>query len=740
MPQVPLYKREVGSNLTPTPYKHVQLNGDMFGQNVNAAMGNLGNSAGNFVDAMVKLKDRIDDTKLLEAKNLSSEWVQKNLLDKENGYFYKTGKDAYGGSEALLADYDKTMNDFIEHAGLSPKNKKMAQLSLTQMRQPIMNQMYAHDYKQGVEWSNNVASDSLNNYMTDAINSRNDNNVINNGLSNALKVIEWQGELQHWDKSTVEAKKKAYTENFLENVLNAKLGEGSLSAGEFFEQNKNYFNPDKLASLVGRVKQNELNYSARETALSLTNLSTEEAYKQINSISDAQTREAVERNYNYFTAQQDRVQRDKDNQISNEIMQEVYGLYDSGDYNLGEIMQKVNQADMSLEMKERVYKNLKEMQELENVGNNWADYNYLLDMAAENNEMFLKVNPATYNLNKEQYNKILEMQRSGKDVQFSTEVQLKKAVKELSGFNLVNQRGLSNTEYQQDVIKFLSKLERLQGKAFDLKHIDNGEIANILSNFEYKNENEKNTHIDETKELWMRAKKDGEIYDRVAYQYANFKNQNKREPNAQEMYDMVKRSYNAIETEYKTKALGKVDIITGYKRDIETTTSKPGETKVLTYFADKEVPKIARELGLKLTSVEGSRYRKGDKGGHGYGRKLDISMSEHNNTNRIRIFEAMLANPLVTSIGTSDPLLLKRFKGNTKIRNLTEYDKQYHIKHPNSKMNHIGHIDISLNTNFGGTVQGQDKPNTKNSTPAYMSSPSDKPLYMSSMKDRPKNI
>ena len=36
----------------------------------------------------------------------------------------------------------------------------------------------------------------------------------------------------------------------------------------------------------------------------------------------------------------------------------------------------------------KIYKNLKAMQELEGVGNNWADYNILLDMAAYNNEDF----------------------------------------------------------------------------------------------------------------------------------------------------------------------------------------------------------------------------------------------------------------------------------------------------------------------------------------------------------------
>ncbi len=706
MPQVPQYHREVSPQLTPMPYIKADVNADMFGENVYKAQSNLGKAAGEFLDGMMQIKERIDNTKILELANRSAEWEQQNLYDNENGYYRKTGKDAYGQSEALLKNYDQYMNDIVSKSGFSPIAKRKAAYQVAQMRNRVFEGVTKHDFTQGLEWSKTEAQTAQMNYLNTAVNLRNDPDGINKAIQSGYQAIEMQGEISHFDDSTINLMKMKYRSDVHEAVFSALLADGSLKASQYLEEHKAEIDPAKLPQYISAAKNNELSYTARATASGLLDLTTEQAYGRINAISDPQTRDATMREYSTLKSQQNQIQTERDNQLSNEIMQEVFQMRDSGNYSTSEIMTKVNRSDMSLEMKEKIYKNLKEMQELENAGNNWADYNILLDMAGENHEMFLQINPATYNLTKEQYNKILEMQRKGANVKYSSEVQLKEVVKEFSGFNPATQHDLSTNEYRNDLIKFLSKLERLQGEAFDINHIDKGELANIIQGFEYKDENAKNKNIDETKELWMRAKKDGEIYERAAYEYTAFKTENKREPKPDEIYEIVKRSYNAIETEYKQRAYGKITTIEGYQRDINNTIAKEGETKVLTYFADTEVPKLERELGLKLTSVQGSRYRAGDAGGHGKGRKLDISMSEHTTQNRIRIFEKMLANPLVTSIGTSDPVLLKRFAGNAKVRNLTNYDAQYQKLHPQSKMNHVNHIDISLNTTFGGVHQG----------------------------------
>ena len=83
-------------------------------------------------------------------------------------------------------------------------------------------------------------------------------------------------------------------------------------------------------------------------------------------------------------------------------------------------------------------------------------------------------------------------------------------------------------------------------------------------------------------------------------------------------------------------------------------------------------------------------------------------MAALNVAQRQLVFEKMLADPAVASIGTSDPALLKKYNNprNPKIRDLREYDANYKKSHPNTTMNHVNHIDISFDTRFGGTTQG----------------------------------
>ena len=384
-------------------------------------------------------------------------------------------------------------------------------------------------------------------------------------------------------------------------------------------------------------------------------------------------------------------------------MQEVYSAYDNGE-DISSIMRKVNISGMSLDQKEKIYNNLKTMQELEGAGNNWADYNILLDMAAYNNEEFKNINPANYNLTKEQYNKIVQMQRDVANNQYTPEVEMRKQLGGFTGFLPQTSNGIKTGEYKDELVRFLSKVERMQGEAFDFKNKE--QLQAIMEGFNYKDPNAVNKNIDETKELFARAKKHGEAYDLMAREYMYFKGQNKREPRPEEIYEMAKRSYNTIENEWRERDMGKLNRAQGIYDSVTSTSAKKGETKVLTYYADTRIPQISRELGIPLQVT--SRYRAGDSGGHGKGRKCDVGMASLNNAQRQRVFEKLLTEPAVASIGTSDPVLLKRYNSppNPKIRDLRSYDANYKKRHPNTTMNHINHIDISFDTRYGGNVQG----------------------------------
>lgn len=706
MARIPQYNRSVAPQNTPIGYLEGRANPMAFGAGQAQAMAGAAEALGNVSDGIFKLKDQYDKTKVLEISNMLDKYVNDTLNDKDNGYLYKTGKEAMGKSPEIMDGYDKYSDELIAKAGLWGEQAINVRDIAARKRIGLERYSEAHDKEESDKWQDSVYTDALTSVFSKAINGRNNPADIEKYKKDGFTILDNYALIKGWDKDpeTLAIKKKEYEGNFHAQILNAYLAEGSLKAGEYFNTHKDSFTPEVRTQYLQRIHTQEVDYKARATAATLTSKTPEEAYRYIDSIKNIDERNATENEYNRLLRHQEIAQKENDAKISNEIMQKVYSAYDNGG-DISSIMREVNTSNMSLEQKEKIYKNLKAMQELEGAGNNWADYNILLDMAAYNNEDFKNINPANYNLTKEQYNKIVEMQRKAGKNEYTPETEMRKAIGALTGFNIQTSNGLKTNEYKDEVVRFLSKVERMQGAAFDFKNTK--QLDAIMAGFNYKDATAPNKNIDETKELFARAKKHGEVYDLMAREYMLFKGQNKREPSPEEIYQMAKKSYNTIENNWKQRDLGKLNQAQGIYKNVSSVVPRKGETKVLTYYAETRIPQISRELGIPLQIT--SRYRAGDVGGHGHGRKCDVGMARLNVAQRQRVFERMLAEPAVASIGTSDPVLLKRYNNppNPKIRDLRNYDMNYKKNHPKENMNHVNHIDISFDTRYGGAQQGK---------------------------------
>ena len=66
-------------------------------------------------------------------------------------------------------------------------------------------------------------------------------------------------------------------------------------------------------------------------------------------------------------------------------------------------------------------------------------------------------------------------------------------------------------------------------------------------------------------------------------------------------------------------------------------------------------------------------------------------MSEQSAKNREKTVKALLESPGIKYVSTSDPNLLKKFKGNSKLRDFTSTDKKLGT-------NHVNHIHVTVNT------------------------------------------
>lgn len=699
MPQVPQYQRQVAPQVTPNEYVKLDVNQDMFGVNVSKAIGNVGNAIGEFGNAMADIKNRLDDTKILGMVNKSSEWEQQHLYDKQNGYYYKFGKDAYGQSEALLKDYDDYMKDYMKEMGFTPNAARRAQDTYMKTRERIMQGVTAHDYKQGVAWSNTEAETSKMNYINNAVNLRNNPDEISKSILSGYQAIEWQGELQNADEASIRLEKMKYRSSVHEAILDAYLGEGSLKAVEYLEQHKSEIRPEKLPQYVHAVKQTELTYTARNIASQYVGMPLEQVYSNINSISDPQTRDAVMREYNVLTNQQEAVQREKTNNFMNDMSNQLADALANGT-DPNELKQSILKSDIPFEAKEKQIKYINDCLELNQEVHLWNETEYIENLKRTDYEAFQKLDLSKFALTKSERQKYLEEQN--KVIEYSTQDQLRDIVKEFDTFFWAGKNGLDSGVYKDELIGMLARIERLQGAAFDIDHLDKNGLQSLIEGFGYKSDTVANKNIDETKELYMRAKAVAEVQERVARGYVNFKNQHKREPEPEEMFGLVQKIYNDVGRETKARTQAKIQRKTSMSNDINNTVvKKVGYTKVLTNFEEKTIPNLERDTGVKMKIT--STYRSTGKYGHEKGLKADVFPANPTKENILKSAEYLIASPDVEILFTSNPYVLARYGSNSKVHDARKYDASPEAK--KAKIEHVTHFDITLTKQFGGIEQ-----------------------------------
>ena len=541
MARIPQYNRSVAPQNTPYEYIKSNTNPDAFGANVAGAWGELGKAGLNFMDEVATLKANYDKTKLIEFSNSLDNWSNENLYDKDNGYFTKTGKEAMGKTPEIMEKYDKFADEYIAKAGFVAGWEKQARDIVARKRLTIERGVEGHDKQQTDAWQDAVYTDALKNVFSKAIQGRNNPESLDIYLKDGMTLLDNFAITKGWDKDPeiLAIKKKEFESGFYSQILDAYLAEGSLKAMDFFEQYKDKFAPEQQNQYLQKIHREEVSYNARANASYLINLSQEEAYNAIDNIENIDLRNATENEYNRLLRRQEAKQREIDARTSNEIMQKVYNAYETNNGDVSAIIREVNASNMSLEQKEKIFNNIQLMQKLEGAGDNWADWNILLDMAAFDNENFKTINPANYNLTKEQYNKIVEMQRKAASNEYTPEVELKKAIKGMfnPNFNIQGKNGLHKKEYEDAVVRYLANIERMQGKAFDIKNTR--QLEAIMAGFDYKDPNlppmqegesqeaykkrvEKFHNLDETKELYMRAVKEGQAEKLMAQEYMSF--------------------------------------------------------------------------------------------------------------------------------------------------------------------------------------------------------------------------
>ena len=680
MATVPQAHREVNPQLTPTPYKRAYINPEAFGEGVNRALGNMANALGNTADILGKIQARVDDTKILALTNHSNEFTQQYLYDKENGYFYKTGKDAYGGSEQILKDYDKYMTDYINSAKLSPAGKQRAMETYAKLKQPIMQSVTAHDYKQGVEWSKNEAEVAKANYLNNAINMRNNPEELAKSLHSGYQIIEWEGELQNLDAAAINSAKIQYRSDFHEAVLKAKLAEGSLTATDYLEEHKREILPDRLPHYLNAVKNNELRYKSVDIANEIIAKSpnVETAMQTADSIEDKDMSDAVMQRIKKHYSEQEFIKHESDKQLFSDFYNKALQAQQSG------IMLSYDDIPAGLDAHDQLslmnYINSNYKPETDN-----QVWEQLYNMSVNNAQGFANEDLNRYRgyLTEGDYKSFVKKQQDIKEGKFYSNIKdddkvLQEALKTIG----LKSDGKQESAFNE--IRGLTKeLEARKGRK-----ITDEELMNITNSLGYKGSDGVLLYKQIEKGM---AKRTGFLRDVMNdFVYYADKHNGELPPDA-EKYKIITNRLNQTQQEQKTQAQKTIEIYTGnsnYITQINAVTPKQNEQKVTTYFADTVAPQLSKKLGFDVRIT--SRYRNSAGSKHAEGRAVDVGMAKETPTQRIQIYEELVKLPYIKAIGTSDPNILAHFNGRTnKIVDETKYDRQHGT-------NHINHAHVTF--------------------------------------------
>ena len=679
MPQVPEYNRQVRLNGTPQPYQNYRLTEDMFGGGQAKALSNMGGGLNNLANAALKISEQIDDAKMLEMSNQIDQWEQDNLYNKDTGYYYKNGKDAVGKSGEIMKNFDDFVQEYKSKNKISPFNQSRMNSMIQNKKSRIYAGVNAHDVKQTGIWAETESQVGLDNAIKGMVNARNNPTIMQTQLNNAMKIIEWQGEMQNLDPDTIEAMKKQAKSSAYCSVLDSYISEGSLKAGEFFEQHKDEIDSKNHARYIGTIKNEETKYQARDLAEQIvsSSVSQEEAIQKAEAIQDIElsdmTVSRIKRHYSDQEHFRDLAEREALNGFYTKAVQ---AAQTGGVLSYDDIPDNI---DPNIKLSLMNYINTKGQPETDN-----QVWETLYNMSVNNAQGFAKEDLNKYRgyLSDGEYKNFLKKQQ---DIQagdyYTTIKDDDKMIKDALKAMRLTSDGKTASAFSE-IRAMTRELEARRGRK-----ITDAELQNITNSLGYKGDDGVQLYKQLERGMAQRA---GFIRDVINdFTYYQSKHNGEMPPDAEKL-KIINNRLNQKVQEKKTYAQQRVDGLKSNAitmRNIAYTTPIPNEQKVLTYFADNQIPEIGSQLGLNVTVTSRFRDQAGSK--HREGRAADVSMSEHSAQNRIRIYEKLLSLPTVQAIGTSDPVILTRFAGNRKIVDERRYDKQHGT-------NHVNHAHVTL--------------------------------------------
>lgn len=686
MPIIPQYNSNVSPDGKALPTQHYNITPEMTGETQARSLGNAADGLNQIALAVNQINELRDKTKVTQFNNDAEKWKQTVLLDKNSGYYTKLGQDASGKSEEVMKNYDDFVQDWLSKNRVSKKAMNDINSISTSKRTNILSGVTAHDLQQTNKWAETEGKLGIDNAITSAVSERNNPENIEKQVANVRQITTWQAGLQKLDEQSKQELLKSNISTLYTSVLDAKIQEGDLSAKDFFEKYKADIDPKFHSKYIGAIKNEQDKYTARELAKTIITGSQneQEAITKAEAIKDVNMSDSVLSRVKQHYSQEEFFKNQAQKEALNDFYSKAVSAAKNGTVLSYDDIPDSLAPDVKLSLMN--YVNSKGQPDTDN-----QIWESLYDMSVNNAQQFAKEDLNKYRgfLSDGDFKQFTKRQEEIKTGGYYTKIKdddkmINSALKAMGlGSNSALPYKGDNKDIAYSEIRSMTReFEARKGRK-----ITDNELQNIINSLGYKGSD--GTRLYKQMERGMREKT-GFVRD-VMNDFAYYQSKHNGEmPSDAEKYKIIQNRLNQKVQERKTQAQQTVSNYSynaSTMRNIAYTKAKPHEQKVLTYFADNQIPTISKQLGFKLTVT--SRYRNQAGSHHSEGRAADVSMSELSVRNRIRTYEKLLTLPNVQVIGTSDPNVLTHFAGNPKIVDERRYDRQHGT-------NHVNHAHVTL--------------------------------------------
>lgn len=678
MAQVPIVNQPtVKDALVPYQNENVNLNGDMFGENINKSIEQTGKGFLYLQRGLVDFKEQIDKTKTIEITSELDKYEQSLLYDKDNGYFYQTGKNAMGKSSEIMKSYSDYADELIKKSGLIGYSSSIAKNVIENRKTSIFKSVNTHDYQQTNTWQNEVFTDKLNNVLNRALLNRNDDKVLQSNYKDGLTVLELQAQALKWDDETLKIKKSEYASNYHIQVLSGLLSDGNLNAKTYYDIHKNEIVSDRHSALLRSINDNENRYKARSIVNDMIsrNLTLNDAYSEIDKINNIDLQNSVRSEYETKLREKDRLDTE---QLAVQSQASLDKINEALQTNPEKAYLAID-PNLPVDVITKQMNYIEQFRKYGDVKTSHSAYLELMEKMTYDAENFKKLDLNNY---------IADL--SSDDFKY-----FKKRQDEIGtmGFTVIqddNEMILSAIDNlgwwkfgKPDETMFFNQADTLF-REYELRHgkkIPESEMKNILDSLGYKDSKGVETY----KRLAEGMKLHTDFAKKIMNDFTYYEKVHKVMPPPEIKRKIIDERIKDFNREQKQKIQDKVNAVY----------AKPHETKELTYYGDTYLPQLGKDFGIKFTVVDNGRYNPRAKSytshhnENGISRAIDVSMSEHSRQNKLRFFESELNNPLVEKIGTSDPYIITKYGNHPKIVDEREFDRK-------NGTNHINHAHVTL--------------------------------------------